>query len=269
VASYAVGKGYIKDRILEELRAPLELKAKFRQLNREEGRPAILDLEILGAVLHKDISSEGSWQVKAAHRCCAMTFVRSGVVCAMRWDELDLERRVWSIPREKMKTKHRPADSPGWTQRYVDIPLSTQMVALLKGLPRHGDYVFPSLRHGSDCLGQNSLEKHLNQVLGLANQHSPHSYRSTFSTWANEQSTPELNRLYERESIELALDHAVKGLVEKLYDRSRTLERIRPCVQGFSDALEAAENRAASIHRASQDALRAIDSASAAGQVLH
>ncbi len=34
----------------------------------------------------------------------AHTFVRHSELCRMRWDELDIEKKLWLIPAERMKT---------------------------------------------------------------------------------------------------------------------------------------------------------------------
>jgi integrase len=46
----------------------------------------------------------------------------------MRWDEIDLDRRVWTLARERVKTDSRH-----------DVPLSDPAVAILQALPRIGD----------------------------------------------------------------------------------------------------------------------------------
>ena len=50
----------------------------------------------------------------------------------MRWSEVDLVAKLWTIPAERMKSK-----------RPHEVPLSSQAAALLEALPRFsGDYVF-------------------------------------------------------------------------------------------------------------------------------
>ena len=52
----------------------------------------------------------------------------------MQWADLDLEARVWTIPREN--TQGRPVPH--------EVPLAPMMVELLAALPRTGAFVFAS-----------------------------------------------------------------------------------------------------------------------------
>lgn len=60
-----------------------------------------------------------------------LTACRSGEVRGARWDEIDLDARVWTIPAERMKAgrEHR-------------VPLSTGAMALLACISRVGAFVF-------------------------------------------------------------------------------------------------------------------------------
>ena len=60
-----------------------------------------------------------------------LTAARTGEAIGARWDELDLDARVWTIPAARMKAsrEHR-------------VPLSDRVVEILQGLPREGDFVF-------------------------------------------------------------------------------------------------------------------------------
>jgi integrase len=64
-------------------------------------------------------------------RLLILTGQRRGEVAGMEWDELDLENRIWTLPRERVKNDRRH-----------EVPLSLQTIAI-RGLPRIGDkYVF-------------------------------------------------------------------------------------------------------------------------------
>src|SRR5690606_12713744 len=64
-----------------------------------------------------------------------LTATRSGETRGARWEEIDLNAKVWIIPASRMKSgrEHR-------------VPLSAAAVQLLKSLPRIGgsDLVFPA-----------------------------------------------------------------------------------------------------------------------------
>ena len=72
----------------------------------------------------------------------ALTGLRLNEVARARWREIDLARRTWIIPKERMKGKNTRA-------REHVVPLASEAIALLEALPRFngGDFVF-SNTHG-------------------------------------------------------------------------------------------------------------------------
>jgi integrase len=61
-----------------------------------------------------------------------LTGQRRGEVAQMQWAELDIDKRLWTLPRERTKNDRRH-----------EVPLSPQAIAVLKGLPRISDqFVF-------------------------------------------------------------------------------------------------------------------------------
>jgi integrase len=146
----------------------------------------------------------------------ALTAARSGEVRGARWDEIDLEAGMWTIPAERMKMSkpHR-------------VPLSAPAVALLKSLPRQlrSPLVFFASRGGelSDMtLSKAMAELHKREVRegrpGFLDKTSgkpavPHGLRSTFKDWATECTD------YDNALSELALAHNVGNSVERAYRR--------------------------------------------------
>ena len=45
------------------------------------------------------------WATKMALKMILLTGQRSGEICGMTWDEVDLEDNVWTIPAARMKNK--------------------------------------------------------------------------------------------------------------------------------------------------------------------
>jgi integrase len=65
-------------------------------------------------------------------RLLVLTGQRRNEVAHMQWRELDLERRLWTLPRERVKNDRRH-----------EVPLSSQAVATIQALPRISDrFVF-------------------------------------------------------------------------------------------------------------------------------
>lgn len=128
-----------------------------------------------------------------------LTAARSGEVRGATWDEIDLDRRLWTIPANRIKAgkEHR-------------VPLSDEALTLLKALPHvHGcNYVFPAPRGGA--LSDMSLSAVMKRMGADA---VPHGFRSTFRDWCAE------NTAYPREVCEMALAHAIPDKVEAAYRR--------------------------------------------------
>lgn len=128
-----------------------------------------------------------------------LTASRTGAVRLAEWSEVDLERCLWTVPKQHMKSgrEHR-------------VPLSPQAVALLRALPRFEGVplVFPG--RGSKPLSDMSLTACMRR-LGLTAV--PHGFRSTFADWCAERTAtpPEVR--------EMALAHAIGDKTEEAYRR--------------------------------------------------
>lgn len=140
---------------------------------------------------------------------------RSGEVRGATWDEMNLDKRVWTIPADRMKA-----------QKEHRVPLSSQAIKLLKQLPRisASPYIFPSPT--AKMLSDMSMVKVTRDMQIDA---VPHGFRSTFRNWAAECST------YPRELAEQALAHTLESKVEAAYMRSDLLERRRALMQDWGN----------------------------------
>ena len=152
-------------------------------------------------------------------RCLAyvtLTAVRSNEARGAMWAEIDLDRKVWTVPSTRTKTakEHR-------------VPLSAQAVDLLKRLPRFEstDLVFPSPQ--SD--GKLSDMTLLAVMKRMKAEGVPHGMRSTFRDWAFERTN------FAREIVETALAHANPNKVEAAYRRGDALEKRRLVMQAWAD----------------------------------
>jgi integrase len=146
-----------------------------------------------------------------------LTACRSGEVRGARWDEIDLDARVWTIPAERMKAgrEHR-------------VPLSTGAMALLACMPRVGAFVFAG-RGGS--AGQSDMS--LTAVLRRMGRDdvTVHGFRSTFRDWCSEAE----GNNFSREVCEHALAHRLPDKVEAAYRRGDLLDKRIILMQAWSD----------------------------------
>ena len=158
-----------------------------------------------------------------------MTATRAGAIRFMTWDEVDFENRVWTVQPGRQSSKIPRRDDP------KRVPLTEEMVSLLKGLPRQGgnDLVFWAPRGGA--LSDATLGK-LMRVIHEADVRAggdgyvdaktgeiavPHGNRSAFKVWTSEQAGFDWNL------SEAALWHKLGNKVERAYARTDMLDRRR------------------------------------------
>jgi integrase len=142
-----------------------------------------------------------------------LTATRVGEVAAARWEEIDLDKKTWTIPAERMKAN----------KEHV-VPLSTQAVALLESQSKSGDYLFPGRKSESHLSGASLLKT----VKDLDADLTVHGFRSTFRDWAGETTA------YPREVIEMALAHQLKDKAEAAYARGNLLEKRRKLMKDWA-----------------------------------
>jgi integrase len=129
-----------------------------------------------------------------------LTAARSGEVLGARWDEIDLDAKSWTIPRERMKAA-----------RVHRVPVADRAVAILSQLAqvRTSEFIFPGLKRAKP-LSSMALEMVLRRMQVDA---TVHGFRSAFRDWAGERTS------YPREVAEAALAHLVGDAVERAYRR--------------------------------------------------
>ena len=147
----------------------------------------------------------------------ALTATRANEFVEMKWDEVDFEKKVWTIPVERRK------DGKSCPHR---IPLSEQAISVLKRIERANQYVFAK----TSGVGHISKQTPRMIILKRFKHGTMHGCRSTFSDWATENGWSDILR-------EKSLMHATGNEVAQAYQRSDLLEQRRPLMQAWADAL--------------------------------
>lgn len=145
-----------------------------------------------------------------------LTASRTGSVRMALWSEVNLDNRIWTIPKEHMKS--------GRAHR---VPLSEDAICLLRDCPRSDkvDLIFPGAS-GEKPLSDMSLTAVMRRF-GLTAV--PHGFRSTFSDWCAERtSTP-------AEVREMALAHAIGDETEEAYRRGDLFDKRRHLMALWAD----------------------------------
>ena len=166
-------------------------------------RPALAERD-LPEFLKKLGDYQGDVSTRHALQLLILTAVRPGEARGARWDEFDLDARLWRIPAERMKMR---------TEHLV--PLSRQAIEAVEAmqpLSGHRDLVFPSPFYPAKPISENTFNSALSRM-GYKNVATAHGFRSLFSTVANEAG-------WNPEVIERQLAHAERNQVRAAYNRS-------------------------------------------------
>lgn len=148
-----------------------------------------------------------------------LTAARSGEVYGARWSEIDLDKKVWTIPADRMKAgaEHR-------------VPLSDRAAAIVSALNevRLSEFVFPGQRTNRP-LSSAAMEMLLRRM--KADAYTVHGFRSAFRDWAGDETS------FQREVAEAALAHRVGDATERAYRRADAMEKRRALMQAWADFL--------------------------------
>ena len=219
VLRWAWAHGFVTENVAGEaidgaLPAMPAVKAHLRALPYRDVAAALATVEL----------SRASVSAKACLLFVVLTACRSGEARLAKWDEIHYETREWRIPGSRMKAgiEHR-------------VPLSEAALAVLEracSLRDESDLIFPSPTRPLRPMSDMTLTKVLRDT-GLADRATVHGFRSSFRTWASEQTDAP------HAVMELSLAHTVGTAVEQAYARSDLLARRRKLMQQWADFLSA------------------------------
>lgn len=150
------------------------------------------------------------------------TMVRPNEASGARWEEIDLNNKVWVIPTERMKMNREHV-----------IPLTEQTISILeviKPISGHREYIFPSSRNPKVPTDSETANKALSRM-GFKDRTTAHGLRSLASTTLNEQG-------FDYDVIEAALAHTDKNQIRAAYNRTDYLDRRRALMSWWSDYIE-------------------------------
>jgi integrase len=146
-----------------------------------------------------------------------LTNLRSNSVRGTRWNEIDFDAKVWTVPGNRMKGG-----------KEFRAPLSSAALALLNAMPRSDELVFPGRKAGSP-----QSDMTLTAVLKRMKRDdiSVHGFRSTFRDWASES----VANSFPHEVIEQAMSHTLADKVEAAYRRGDLLAKRALLMQAWAD----------------------------------
>ena len=145
-----------------------------------------------------------------------LTATRTSETLGAKWSEINLEKKLWTIPKERMKSGEEH-----------DVPLSSRALEILAVAAeiRTGEYVFP---------GRNSKRPLSNMVFLMLLRRTgrgdltAHGFRSSFRDWAGDKTT------FPRDVAEMALAHAVGDKTERAYRREKARDKRRKLIDAWA-----------------------------------
>lgn len=181
------------------------------------GHHAALPWEDVPALMKRLETREGV--TAAALRFVILTAARAGEALGAKWSEIDLEKKVWIVPADRMKAK-----------REHHVPITTAAMAVLEEMLEHNTgepeaLVFPG--RGVRPMGPEAFEALRHRMGG--GRYTTHGFRSSFRDWAGDATSAP------REVAEGCLAHAVGNKTELAYRRGDALEKRRLLLQQWAD----------------------------------
>lgn len=163
-------------------------------------------------------ASAASPATKLAIEFLILTGLRSKEVRLAVWDEIDLEKGLWTIPAARMKGK---------TEHVV--PLSGRAVDVLNAARElgEGDLIFPGAKAGRP-MSDMTMSKLIKQ---LGFDADIHGFRTSLRVWVQECTNASF------EVAEKSLAHKTKNKVVAAYARSDLIEKRRQLMQRWADYL--------------------------------
>ena len=215
---YAIRKGVIENDPTPHLHEALKPR-KVKHMAR-------LDISEFPPFLERMDNYHGNILVKTALQLMTLTFVRTGELINMEWNEIDFDNNLWRIPAYKMKM----------ALPHI-VPLSKQAIDLLKNLqPITGNKPFVFYNHSTAKPISNNALLSAIRTMGYMGKMTGHGFRGLASTTLHEQG-------YLHDAIEIQLAHTVGNSVSQAYNHAQHLEYRTNMMQEWSDYIDSLRNK--------------------------
>lgn len=223
IMTYAVNTGVIHHNVLSGIKAAFIKPTK-------QNLPTLPPKQLPDFI--RDLNTAS---IKRVTRCLIEwqlhTMVRPSEAAGTKWSEIDLNKRQWIIPAERMKKK----------QEHI-VPLSTQALAILGAvnlISRNREHVFPADRDPKQHINSQTANMAIKRM-GYKGKLVAHGLRSIASTTLNENG-------FNSDIIEAALAHSDKNEIRATYNRTTYLDARQELMQWWSDWIDKASTGVNSI----------------------
>jgi integrase len=148
-----------------------------------------------------------------------LTAGRSNEVLRAKWSEIDFDKKLWTIPKHRMK-----ADAAH------EVPLSPRALAILQESAKLQikEFVFPGFRDGKPLAGYTLLRT----LKDMSHSVTIHGFRSSFRDWCGDCTH------YPRNIAEAALAHTIGNATERAYRPGTALEKRRELMDAWANYCE-------------------------------
>tara|TARA_B100000131_G_C18111853_1_gene609888 strand:- start:19 stop:1287 length:1269 start_codon:yes stop_codon:yes gene_type:complete len=223
IFEYAIDMEYIPDS------NPCRSSRQTQSGHKTTGLPSLENWEEVPPFL-KDLSENkcgGEFTTNNAVKVLLLTFQRSETILGGEWSEIDWDKKMWTIPADRMKGRK------GTGHDHL-IPMSYPLIDVLQrqqALTGSSPYIFESARgKKTPYLVSESPNKHL-KALGYHKRLVVHGFRSMAATHGQEI----LGIPYEY--ISLQLGHIKKDKIEKAYNRAKFIKQRTELMRKWGDLL--------------------------------
>lgn len=194
---------------------------KTLKQHKKENNPRIKSEE-LPEFMQALVEAKIEPQTRALIQFQMLTMTRPGEASGAQWSEIDLRKRLWTIPAERMKAR----------EAHI-IPLSEQVIRLLEKLyPITGRFAYVFPKRGNNHAPMNSSSANMAiKRMGYAGKQTAHGLRGLARTYLAEQNT-------NHEHAEACLAHKTGGNVSLAYNHATYLEQRKVIMQKWADYVE-------------------------------
>ena len=154
-----------------------------------------------------------SQPIKTAMRLAAITGHRASVISNLRWENLDLDTGIWTIPERNVEEREVGLMKSG---RSFASKLPERLLVELRELHANQSHeVYAFSFDGRKPINAETLRRNFQKFAPI----TTHGFRNTFKTWALNQNPPIETFLVDR-----YVDHALAGL-DKHYRRDDLFQK--------------------------------------------
>jgi len=192
---------------------------------------AITDPQKFACLLRAVKYYKGGQIVRAALRLAPMLFQRPGELRAATWEEMDLEKGIWTIPSSRMKRSKYGKENGD--PHLVPLPRqAVEILTTLKAYTGNSQFVFPGERRRNRPMSENSVRTALIAMGYTPEIQTWHGFRATARTMLAEVLD------FDPLLIEAQLAHSVRDANGRAYNRTTYLNQRTEMMQRWADYLD-------------------------------